>query len=198
MANSKISVDLISRSFEIEVPEQQVQSTLEYIEKLLKLPVERTTITHGGADVRGATPDRESAPEATAKQGPSDSDDTKPTKKKRTTGSKPKSYHIVDLGLAPEQREDIRNFFNEKAPKTQNEQVAVLGLKMKEHKGKESFTTDEIHSAFKIVNKPTPRNLEAVFGNMKRDGKGDYEDSSIVINSLTDDFVNFYMNSEKD
>ena len=104
----------------------------------------------------------------------------------------------MHLGINPQQRDELRAYFSEKAPKTQNEQVAVLGVKVKEYVNKEVFNIDEMHSAFKIVNKPTPKNLSSVFGNMKRDGKADYQDNTIIINSFTEDFVNFHMQRADD
>jgi hypothetical protein len=70
-------------------------------------------------------------------------------------------------------------------------------VKLKEFMQKSSFSGDEIHSAFKVVNLPTPKNLIAVFGNMKRDGRANYVDNQVVINSHTEDYVNYTMSSSK-
>lgn len=78
-------------------------------------------------------------------------------------------------------------------PRGQNAQVAVLGVKLKEYTKKSEFSCDDIHSAFKIVNRPTPKNLSAVFGNMKRDGKAGYSGHKLVVNSYTEDYVSFHM-----
>ncbi len=120
-------------------------------------------------------------------------------KRKRGTGGggKTKTYQLVELGLAPQQRQAVQEFFAEKAPIQQNDQVAVLGVKLKELLKRDTFTMDEIHSAFKVVNKPTPRNLLAVFGNMKRDGKAGYSDNRVIINSYTDDHVQFHMKKDE-
>ena len=91
----------------------------------------------------------------------------------------------------------MQNFFNEKDPRGQNDQVAVLAVKLKEFTGRQDLSVDDIHSAFKVVNKPTPRNLTAVLGNMKRDGKGGYADNKLVVNSFTEDHVAFHMNAAK-
>jgi hypothetical protein len=184
VSTSRIKVDLSSRSFEIEVPDEKIDDVLVKIEKLFA-----QTRAPGG-NVAPLQTD-ESQTEAGEESNGKLSD--KKRKRGGGSGGKTKSYQLVDLGLSPQQRQAIQEFFTEKAPSQQNDQVAVLGVKLKEFLNRDTFTGDDIHSAFKVVNKPTPRNLTAVFGNMKRDGKAGYSDNKIVINSYTDDHVQFHM-----
>ncbi len=90
------------------------------------------------------------------------------------------------------------HFSLKKARWGKEQQVAVLSVKLSEFLNKKVFTADEIHSALKIVETPTPKNLTAVFGNMKRDGLGDYKGTEFVVNHYTEDFVKFNLPKPRD
>jgi hypothetical protein len=191
MTASKISVDLTARTFEIEVPDERIDEVLNRIEKLFA-----QNRSEGGRREERAGGSRATQNDDYGSSG--DAVAEKPAPRKRGKGGTPQGYKLVDLGLNAAQRQDIQKFFAEKNPQEQNGQVAVLGVKLKELLGRSEFSFDEIHSALKIVNNPTPRNLRAVFGNIKRDGKADYNDGKVVINSYTEDFVNFHMKAAKE
>ena len=126
--------------------------------------------------------------------------DNSKQKRKRGSGkasAKVKVPELIDLGLDETQRREVISYFAEKAPSGQNDQVAVLGVALKKHLKRSEFNVDEVHSAFKIVQKPTPKNLFAVFGNMKRAGKSGYANSCLVVNAYTEDHVNFHMEADK-
>lgn len=190
MGISRVSVDINQRSFDIEVPDENVGHVLELLGHLFeKLP---PTVT--AAAPRTATPSRtdleEEVEETTAEEV------AKP-KRKRGSGkgqSRVRPPELIDLGLSTEQRREMQAFFAAQAPKGQNDQVAVLGVKLKEFTQRSEFSVDDIHSAFKVVAKPTPKNLIAVFGNMKRDGKAGYSDNKLIVNAFTEDHVSFHMN----
>ena len=185
MAISKIVVDLRSRTFSVEVPDDKLDAILDRLELMLNAePVsERAEPQAQGRDSSSTT----------ANSGERVETPLKPKKRVRGAGAsgKTKSLAIVDIGLDEAGREELRRFFSEKQPKGQGEQVAVLGSKLAEMTAKRIFSGDEIHSALKIVNQPTPKNLTAVFGNMKRDALGDYKGTDLVVNHFTDDYVKF-------
>lgn len=184
MGMSKIAVDLQSRTFEIEVPDDKVEATINLLQKLFsEVPV-----------APSSTPARSPASSpAVAATGDSSQSKTEKSSGKKKSNFKPKTYGLVDLGLTTEQRKELNDFYVSKKPSGQNEQVAVLAIKLKEFLGRAAFSGDEIHSAFKVVNKPTPKNLASVMGNMKRDGKAGLEDGVLQVNNFTEDFVNFHM-----
>lgn len=97
----------------------------------------------------------------------------------------------MDLGLDEAQRSTLRRFFADKTPRGQNEEIAVLAAKLSELTGQKTFNGDQIHSALKIVDRPTPKNMTAVFGNMKRGGLGDYKGVDFIVNHYTEDYVKF-------
>ena len=182
MATSKIAVDLRARTFEIEVPDGRVDEVLTRLEALLKLPVPVDLPHKSGAKTEEAPSE-----EATREDDNGKADPDTGGRKRNKSAIKPKSYNLVDLGLSETQRAAVRDYYAEKNPIQQNDSVAVLGVKLAELLGRSTFSPDEINSAFKIVNRPTPRNLIAVFGNMKRDGRAAYSDNKVHINSHTED-----------
>jgi len=189
MDSSRITVDLRARTFEIEVPHDKVDAVLDRLEDFFSMalpeePEAVEAVESSGAAAPSPVPEEEGAPKS-------------PEVRKRSKGpSKIKAYDLVDLGLSTDQRNSFRDRYTEKNPAQQSDMVAVVGYLLKEFMNKNSFSQNEIHSAIKIVNKPTPKNLLAVFGNMKRDGIADYADSKVVINSLTEDYVNHHMASK--
>ncbi|WP_447753669.1 hypothetical protein [Sphingopyxis fribergensis] len=193
MATSKIAVDLRARTFEIEVPDGRVDEVLNRLEALFKLPVP-ADLPHKNA----ARAEETSGEEVPREDDNGKVDSDSGGKKRSKSAIKPKSYNLVDLGLNESQRAAVRDYYAEKNPIQQNDSVAVLGVKLAEFLGRPAFSADEIHSAFKIVNQPTPRNLIAVFGNMKRDGRAAYSDNKVHINSHTEDYVNFHMKKSQD
>jgi len=191
VGTSKIAVDLIARSFEIEVPDERVEEVLSRLEELFRIPI---------PNARLRAPEEEAVHSGDETHEISDTDineeSKSPSKKRRGNGkgaAKDRAFQLVELGLTPEQRADVRKDFEQRAPKGQNEQVAVLAVKLESILNKSDFTGDQMHSAFKIVDKPTPKNLMAVFGNMKRDGRANYSDNKLLVNSHTQDYVNYHM-----
>jgi hypothetical protein len=184
MGVSRVSVDLNSRSFEIEVPDENLSSVLKMLESLFSNvpPV---------AEVKA----ERSAPEAPLMEtdAPEDAGPEKVKRKRGKGTGKVRPLAVVDLGLSTTQRQELQKHFTEKAPVGQNDQVAVLAVKIKEMTGKTQFSGDDIHSAFKIVNRPTPRNLVAVMGNMKRDGKAGYSENQLQVTHYTEDHVHYHM-----
>ena len=186
MAMSKITVDLTARTFTIEVPDEKIESILEKVEALfVKSPP--MIAAKVNPDVDG-TNDRSQAADnlenAQRSQGGG-------TRKRAKNSSKTKSWEVSDLGLSTEQRQSIRDFYTEKKPAGQGESVAVLIVRAASLLGKKDFDGNDLHSLFKIVDLPTPKNLVSVFGNMKRDGLAKYDDSRIFVTSFTEDEVNF-------
>lgn len=175
MTTSKVTVDLKARTFSVEVPDEKLDGILDRLTALFAVvPRENEP----GADL-GVEGDAGVVEVAKSKR------------RAKVGGGKPKTWSIIDLGLDEDQRNSLRQFYAAKSPKGQGEEVAVLTVKLSEISGKKSFTGDEVHSALKIVDRPTPKNLSAVFGNMKRDAIGDYKGFDFIVNHLTEDFVKF-------
>lgn len=112
------------------------------------------------------------------------------TRRKRSSGSsKPTNWKMIDNLLDEEGRGALKAFFDEKKPNGQNEQVAVLTIKLKELTGRDEFDGNEVHTAFQIVGKKTPGNINAVFGNMTSAGLGSHANKKFKPNFKASDLV---------
>jgi hypothetical protein len=100
-----------------------------------------------------------------------DSSNTKAKQKRRGT-SKSKSWQYIHDLVDKSGWKKIHEYYEEKKPKTQNEQVAVFCAILRELTKRDSFDGHEIHSCFKALGKKTPANLAGVFSNMGIDGLG--------------------------
>lgn len=186
MTVSKITVDLKARTFTIEVPDEKIESILDKVEALF----DKAPLDSGSAPVHGSP--GHAAEDAVEASAVVKSRDPAPQPRRRGKGpSKLKSWDTIDFGFTPEQRQAIREFYSAKNPTGQGESVAVLIVKAAEFLGKKDFDGNEVHSLFRIVDLPTPKNLTAVFGNMKRDSLARYEGNSVTVTSFTEDEVNF-------
>lgn len=182
MSTSKVVVDLTARTFSVEVPDDKLDAVLDRLEEMF-----------ANGNVRGPSVDRSADESQQDTDEAASAPSSKGGKKRARTGGagKVKSWSIVDLGLDEAQRSTLRRFFADKAPRGQNEEIAVLAAKLSELTGQRTFNGDQIHSALKIVDRPTPKNMTAVFGNMKRGGLGDYKGLDFIVNHYTEDYVKF-------
>ncbi len=194
MENSRIAVDLKARTFEIDVPHDRIEAVLDRLESFFALPVEEAA-----ASDEVFTSDNTEKTVQHAPAMPAENDNPKPEqgRKRSKVPSKIRSYEAVDLGLDSDARGKFRETFNSYNVQNQSDTIAVLGYILKNELLRSEFSLNEIHSALKIVGKPTPKNLLAVFGNMKRDAIAEYRDSKIIVNSLTEDHVLHHMQAKK-
>ena len=114
----------------------------------------------------------------------------KSKRKRGSGGGKGPSWKMVPDLLNEQDRLDFKEFFGLKAPRTQNEQVAVIAARLKHLTNREAFSGDDIYTAFQIVGRKTPGNLSAVFANMSNEGLGHVADKKFVMNFKVDDLVN--------
>ncbi|TIM64927.1 MAG: hypothetical protein E5Y58_25745 [Mesorhizobium sp.] len=111
------------------------------------------------------------------------------SQRRRNGGSKTTNWRIVEALLDEPGRASLKDFYRDKRPRNQNEQVAVLAFKLKELTARPGFDGHEIHTAFQIVNAKTPRNLVGVFGNMTGSGLGKVMDKKFIANFKAEDIV---------
>lgn len=122
----------------------------------------------------------------------------KPKRKKSVGSSKIANWKMIDDFLDESKRIELKKFYNEKSPKNQNEQVAVLSVKLAELTKREAFDGNEIHTAFQIVGKKTPGNLTAVFGNMTGAGLGSQAGKKFKPNFKAGDLVKHDLPKKKE
>lgn len=122
---------------------------------------------------------------------------SKPTKTEgrnaRKTSSTKKGFSVLDLGLDESKRQDLRSFFTEKSPKSQEDIVLVLGYWLQNNAKLSGFGTDEIYTAIQIVSAKTPSALGQVLINIKNAGKSTKDKTSKLynLNHIGEDYVKF-------
>lgn len=103
-----------------------------------------------------------------------------------------KTYKVIELGLSEEQRQDLRDFYNRKSPNHQNEKILVIMYWLKENAEIEEFNVDEIYTSFNILGERSPKSIESVFNNTRKEGKlSRLENGNCEINHIGSDFVKF-------
>ena len=121
------------------------------------------------------------------------SEEEKP-KRQRASSGKAVNYTEVDLGLTDAQCRELKQFYESKNPKKQNDVVAVAVVKIKIMIDKADFSVDEIFSALRLIGGiKTPKNLKAVISNMYQLGLADKVDGKLVVNYATEDRVNLQL-----
>jgi hypothetical protein len=114
---------------------------------------------------------------------------TSDSKPKRSPGKAP-DYTTVEIELSDDQKRELKAFYNEMAPKKQNDIVCVVTHKVKQLSDKDTFTVDEVFSLLRLIGGiKIPRNLTAVFGNIVSEGNGAKDKGSFVANFATDDYI---------
>lgn len=92
--------------------------------------------------------------------------------RKRGTGPK-RDYNagielIPDLNFRPDGKQTLREFFAEKGPKGDMEQVLVVTYYMQHQMNMQAVGLGHIRTAMKDVNKPLPADLRSTVRNMKK------------------------------
>lgn len=116
-------------------------------------------------------------------------EERKPKRRRGSGTAKTTNWSMVNDLLDEAGRTALKAFYDEKSPGNQNEQVAVLAIKLKELTGRDGFDGNEIHTAFQIVGMKTPGNLNAVFGNMASANLGSQADKKFKPNFKAGDLV---------
>ena len=75
---------------------------------------------------------------------------------------------VADLNFIPDGEPPLKNFFSQKAPRSDLEQVLVLGYYLQHTMGLSTFSPGHILSAFKHVGRPIPVDLRKTIHNMKK------------------------------
>ena len=187
-----LDCDLREGRFHVEGSESSVMSVVERLEGLLAKfwnPSVADQAVRGGAPAStnggGPAGSTEEVPQKNEETG---SGRAAPRPRRVSTG-RGASYNFVELDLGEPQREELRQFFAEKAPSGQNEAVAVLTVKAAELLNKKTFTVDEVFSLTRLVDIKSPKDLRAVFKNMRSAGLGRADGAEFTVNYLTEDFV---------
>jgi len=106
--------------------------------------------------------------------------------------SKAKTYQVLDLNLTESKRKAFKKYFNSKAPKGQNDCTLVIMDWLTSNSKTSKFMVNEIYTGFNIVEKESPKSIESVLQNLKRDGKVNRtEKKTFEINHVGKDHVKY-------
>ena len=87
-----------------------------------------------------------------------------PARKPKARNRKPASYDFVnDLNLQPQGRKSLRDFFAEKSPRTQQEQLVVVVHYLIKTLKTSAVGINHVYTGFKNVDKPVP-DIRAMLG----------------------------------
>lgn len=186
MSEIKLKIDIKGGTVEIESDKDSFGAVVQHAEGIL----DKFTAMDFSSVAQINTP-LESDVQTNKRANDQNGDEDKSSRRrKRPSGSgKTANWKMIDDLLDEGQRSSLKEFYAEKRPPNQNEQVAVLTFKLKELTGRDGFDGDEIHTAFQVVDKKTPGNLNAVFGNMAKLGLGKQVDKKFISNFKADDLV---------
>lgn len=187
MSQIKLHLDVVEGTLDLECSGEDFEAIMTRVEGMMKnladFPRQRTKNSAETPESDG--PEKSDFPDQT---GTSDQVVKKP--KRRKGGGHSPNWKMVDNLLDEEQRADLKRFFAEKAPSTQNDQVAVLSFKLEELTGRPAFDGNELHTAFQAVGEKTPANLSGVLGNMAGKDMGKVIDKKWTPNFKSKDRVN--------
>lgn len=186
MSTIKLKIDVIHGTMDVECSGDDFQSVMSRAEKVLENfgNATRPPLTEKKAEVSETPRRTEKSDNPSAKQT-----SASPKAKRKKGGARAANWKIVGDLMSEDQRNQLKDFYKEKAPGKQNDQVAVLAHKLGEMLNREGFDGNEIHTAFQVVDQKTPANLSGVFGNMAAEGLGKMVDKKWTPNFKSDDLV---------
>lgn len=190
--NVTIQLNMTNGEIHIQAPADSLDTIFDKLEAFLpKLADIRTEYVSDKADSITVEEDDHSA-SAAEKSEHADVLSKNSTKRKRTSSSKKtETFNMVELGLDENSRSALREFYNEKNPKSQNEQLLVVMDWLKRNAGKNSVTKDEIYTALRTVEAKIPARISSVLSNLGIEGKITGDADGYRIHHTGEDFVKF-------
>lgn len=157
MTQVKIRIDLATGVVDIEAPVEEYVEVLAQVREALPGLVK----ARGGSTTTEAPSTRDA--EDSSKKGSSNS---KSKRTRRSSGSAKETYNVAKLGLDEDERQALRDFYVEKNPGAQHDQIAVLMYWFQSHTNRQQMSKDEIFTAFRTVEAKVPAKISSVLGNM--------------------------------
>ena len=121
----------------------------------------------------------------------------KSTKKKKNNNSKTESFKVVDLGLEQAKRTAYREFYEEKKPSNQNQQILVAMYWLIKEVHKQYLSKDDIYTGLKTVNARVPARISSVLSNLMMDGKVISDEGKYTLHHTGEDYVVYDLPEKK-
>ena len=162
----KISISLSTGEVTIEAPSSALGEIFDRLESFVPRlrEIAQSAKEHESESDGGDSGEGDNQPVAKAAE-PATGAGRKSKAGKGSSG-KPESYKAVDLKLTPEQRAAFKEFYNSKAPETQNDQLLVVMYWLLQNTDREKVTMDEIFTGLKTVDAKIPKRISSVLSNL--------------------------------
>ena len=189
----RIQLDLASGTVSIEAPPESLDSVFEKLESFLP------QLADAYADF--APLDADDGDDGEEGSGAAETSSATPNPKaKRGTrrDSSKETYRSVDLGLNESQRNAFRQFYADKTPKGQNDQVLTIMYWLQREAGTASLDRDQIFTGFRTVDAQVPGRIGSVLSNLRIAGMiVPQDDGKYVLHHVGEDYVKFKLPKKK-
>jgi len=172
--NSHVRVHLVVGKVDIEIEssEASIERVFDRVVGLIEaLPDSAQSVEDTWQPDSGPSqmePTANSGTVAASAAVPSDELDQK--KHKTPPTKKAERLHAVDLGLSPEQRDALHEFYKQKAPVGQNDHVLTVMSGLNKSLGSSPLSKDQIFTGLHTVNERAPKRLQSVLSNLMLGG----------------------------
>ena len=168
---SNVRVHLILGKVEVEIesPQESLEMVFDRVAKLIEvLPDSAPSVERTVEQPDSEPPQMEPATRvnSAAASPVTRADEPDQRKHKSLPARKPEHLYTVDLGLSPEQRESFREFYKQKAPDGQNDQVLTVMRWLTKNLGSPHLSRDQIFTGLRTVDEKAPKRLGSVLSNL--------------------------------
>jgi hypothetical protein len=185
----KINIDLNSGAVNIEAASESLNMIFDRLESFLPSLIEaksqfsnRENEDEEAEEVGGESTDDGSGTPAEPKGNP-------PTKPKRTSSAKPETFKTVELGLNANQRQAFKDFYAEKSPTGQSDQVLTVIYWLIKNTDKEALSKDEVFTGLRTVNEKAPKRLTSVLSNLALSSQITKNGANSGLHHIGEDYV---------
>lgn len=188
----KLKIDLSSGMIELEADPASLDDVFRQVHAVLPLLGTRERAHEESGDEDASAPADHAAEQR-------DNGNGKRAPKKPTNRTK-ETYRLINLDLKEDERAELRRFYAEKSPSTQNEQTAVLMDWLKRKKNRVTLNKDAIFTAFRTVDAKAPGKISSVLGNMAGAAVGwvvNRGDGTYELTHVAEDFVRLNLPPKK-
>src|SRR5262245_55160930 len=175
----KLEIDLSSGKIQVECAATSLDAVLQKVEGLLP----KLSTAKGAVVFPKPAPLRDAGSTTSVSAQLGD----KPTRPKRKAGV----YEMVRLGLTMDQARALNDFYKEKNPKSQNDQILVVMYWLAQELDRKVVDADEIFTAIRnVANAKAPARIESVMSNLVMDNKAARDgNGKIRLTHIGEDYV---------
>ena len=196
----RVQIDLSAGAVEVEAPVEAVDTIFEKLEDFIPQLAEAyksEVKIMPEDDVLDETSDYDDSLNAQGTEEKA-SANGKRNRTRKSGNKRTENYNLVELKLDEGQRNDFRQFYNDKNPTAQNPQVLVIMFWLAKNADHKTLNAHEIYTGFRILDARVPAKISSVLGNLV--GKGTIKNEGGGKYSLThvgEDFVAYQLPAKK-